>query len=81
MAGAIVGLISVFFVLFWILLWVSFMAFGIFLFVVWIVMLVDVVKRDFTKENDKIVWVLVIVLAGGIGAAVYYFVVKRPDKH
>jgi uncharacterized membrane protein len=57
-----------------------FIAIGIASLVFWIIMLIDVVKRDFRKEDDKILWVLVVVLAGVIGAIIYYFVVKRKDK-
>ena len=48
--------------------------------VFWVVMLIDVVGRKFSKEDDKIIWVLVVVLAGIVGALVYYFVVKRKGK-
>jgi hypothetical protein len=44
-------------------------------------MIVDVSKRKFKTESDKIGWILIIVLTGYIGAIVYYFAVKRPDKH
>lgn len=49
-------------------------------FVFWILMLVDAAKRIFPQENDKVVWILVIVLAGVIGAIIYYFVIKAKDK-
>ena len=52
----------------------------IFLFVFWIKMLIESIKRNFKNENEKIVWVLVIVLLGFLGAAIYYFVVKANDK-
>ena len=52
----------------------------IFLFVFWIKMLIDSIKRNFKNENEKIVWVLVIVLLGFLGATIYYFVVKANDK-
>jgi len=55
-------------------------AIGIFALVFWILMLIDVIKRDFKKENDKIMWVLIVVLAGIIGALIYYFIVKRENK-
>jgi hypothetical protein len=54
----------------------------------WIVVLVDVLQRepaDFPNAragredpNDRLIWTLVVVLAGIIGAIVYYFVVMRP---
>lgn len=53
---------------------------GIFALVFWILMLIDVIKRDFKQENDKIMWVLIVVLTGIIGALIYYFIVKRENK-
>jgi hypothetical protein len=55
---------------------------GIFFFVVWIIMLVDCAKRDNAdfpdaNPNSKMMWILIIVLAGGIGAIIYYFLVMR----
>lgn len=43
-------------------------------------MIVDVAKRKFKDENDKVVWILIVVLTGIIGALIYYFVIKRKDK-
>jgi NADH:ubiquinone oxidoreductase subunit 6 (subunit J) len=57
------------------------LALAIFLFVLWIMMIVDCAQRKFKEENEKIIWILVIVLASYIGAIIYYFVVKRPNKH
>ena len=57
-----------------------FVAIGIFSIVFWIVMLVDSVQRKFKKSDERIVWVIVIVLTGVIGALIYYFVVKRKAK-
>lgn len=53
---------------------------AIFLFVFWIRMIIDCVKRNFRGENEKVVWILVIALLGVLGAAVYYFAVKVGDK-
>ncbi|MBM3708953.1 MAG: DUF2516 family protein [Actinobacteria bacterium] len=60
---------------------------GIFFFVIWIITLVDCAKReneDFpgAGENTKLLWILIIVFAGGIGAIIYYFLVmkKMPRK-
>lgn len=46
-------------------------------FIFWIFMLVDCAKRNFKKDSDKIIWILIVVLLGIIGAIVYYFVIKR----
>jgi prolipoprotein diacylglyceryltransferase len=48
--------------------------------VFWILMIVDVAKRKFSKEDDRTVWILVVVLAGIIGAIIYYFMIKKKDK-
>lgn len=76
-AGAMIGG----FVLFIFLIWLVIIIACILLFIFWIFMIVDVAKRNFKSESDKIVWILVVILAGIIGALIYYFVIKRPDKH
>ena len=53
---------------------------GIFFFVFWILMLVDVIQRKFKKDNDKIIWILIIVFTNWVGAIIYYFVVRKPNK-
>lgn len=63
------------------LIWISILAISILSVIFWILMIVDVSTRKFKNENDKIVWILVVVLAQVIGAIIYYFVIKRPDKH
>jgi hypothetical protein len=55
-------------------------AFAIFLFVFWILMIIDCVTRKFKNDTDKIVWILVLILIHILGAVIYYFVVKRNDK-
>ena len=54
-----------------------FLVLGILFFVFWLFMLIDCAKRKFRNDTDKVVWILVIVLIGVIGALVYYFAVKR----
>ncbi|RJQ52748.1 MAG: PLDc_N domain-containing protein [Actinobacteria bacterium] len=72
-----------------------FMCFGfLFLFIwafvigsliLWVLMLVDVINRDDSDfpdpgPNTKLLWLIVILLGGGVGALVYYFVVCRTGK-
>ena len=52
----------------------------LFLFVFWIWMIIDCLKRDFKKDVEKIVWILVLIFLHLLGAIIYYFVVKIPDK-
>ena len=49
-----------------ILLMLILMAIFVFLFVFWIVMIIDCAKREFKGENDKVVWILVLVFLGFI---------------
>ena len=54
----------------------------------WIVALVDVVQRapeDFPNSragrddpNERMIWLLIVLLVGAIGAIVYYFIVMKP---
>jgi hypothetical protein len=78
----VAGLMGVF-----ICLYVLAFAAGIFFFVVWVIALVDCAKRENLEfpspsENSKVLWILIVVLAGGVGAIIYYFVVmkKMPRK-
>ena len=50
------------------------------LFAFWIWMIIDCAKRNFRKDTEKVVWILVIVLLSVLGAAIYYFAVKINDK-
>jgi hypothetical protein len=46
----------------------------------WIWMLIDVAQRKFEVENDKTLWLLIVILGGGIGALIYYFMIKKKDQ-
>lgn len=54
------------------------------LFVFWLLMLIDCLKRPdnnfkFGGNYAKIIWILVIIFTGFIGALIYYFLIKRAD--
>ena len=48
-------------------------------FIAWVWLLIDAIKRDYPagKENEKVVWILVLLFGSWIGALVYYIVVKK----
>ena len=48
-------------------------------FALWIWMLVDCIKNEPSEGNDKLIWILVIVLVGWIGALVY-LLIRRPQR-
>jgi uncharacterized membrane-anchored protein len=56
-----------------------FVLLGVALFVFWIIMLIDSITRKFKNDSDKIVWVLVNILLGLLGAIIYYFVIFIKD--
>ncbi len=64
------------------LLILPFVILGVILFVLWLWMLIDCLKRpDDTFEiggtNAKLIWVLVIIFTGFIGALIYFFLIKK----
>ena len=59
----------------------------VFVFVIgfWLWMLIDCLKRQddmfkFGGNNAKLIWILVIIFTGLIGAVIYYFLIKRTDS-
>ena len=52
-------------------------ALAIFALVFWIMMLVDAAKRKFKDSTERVLWIILMVFTGLIGAIIYYFVVKK----
>jgi hypothetical protein len=42
-------------------------------------MIIDCATNEPAEGNDKLIWILVIVLTNWIGALIYYFV-RRPQR-
>ncbi|MAG52458.1 MAG: hypothetical protein CMH62_00675 [Nanoarchaeota archaeon] len=59
----------------------NFSPFYIILTIFWVWMLVDCLKRNFKKDNEKLIWVIVLLFAHVIGAAIYFFLVKSKNKN
>jgi len=51
------------------------MLIGALLFVLWVWMIVDCAKRNFRDGNEKIMWLVIIVLGSWVGAIVYYILI------
>ena len=49
---------------------------GIILIIFWIWMLIDCAKRKFKNDVEKIIWLVIVVLMGWIGALVYFIVIR-----
>ena len=60
-------------------IWLIMAALSIASFGIWIWMLIDCITKEPSEGNDKLIWILVIVFTGVIGAAIYYFV-RRPER-
>ena len=52
---------------------VPFLIIGIGSFIFWLWSLIDCIRREFDGNNDKLIWVLVIVLTGVLGSLIYVF--------
>jgi len=50
------------------------------LFAFWIWMLISAIQNKGLSDNEKIVWVLVIVLLHWLGALLYFFI-GHPKRH
>lgn len=73
-------IIWVLWMLFIFILWAGMIIFAIGGSILWIFMLVDLAKREFKGKDEKIVWILILVLTGVIGAFIYYFYGRKQGQ-
>ncbi len=52
---------------------------GLAILAFWIWVLIDCATKEPSEGNDKIVWIIVIVLTGILGAIIYVFA-RRPGR-
>ena len=52
----------------------------IFTIIFWVRMIIDCANREFKNPNDKIIWVLIVVLLQILGAVIYWSVIKKSDS-
>lgn len=45
----------------------------------WIWMIIDCATKESSEGNDKIIWILIILLTNFIGALIYFFA-RRPTR-
>lgn len=55
---------------------------GIGIFAFWVWMLVDCAQQPEPpgEENHRLVWILILVFTGWIGAILYFFLVRQPRR-
>lgn len=72
------------FPIFYFFIWIIIMAVSLGGFVLWILMLIDLMRRDVKdfppgQSDPKLIWLLLILLTSYLGALIYYIMVYR--KH
>lgn len=55
------------------LLFILFAIVWLALVIFWIWMLIDAIKNPALDDTQRIIWVLVVILLGWLGAIIYYF--------
>ncbi len=68
-APAVGGMVA-----FFVLLWIAAIVIGIALTVLWLLAIIDCAQREFPGPNDKVMWILIIIFAHGLGALIYWYV-------
>jgi len=54
-----------------------FILFGLAYFVFWVYCLVDVIRSDFKDQNMKLIWVIILLFAHGLGPIAYLILGKN----
>ena len=52
----------------------------LFFVVVWILFLIDAVKRDekqYSTKDEKLIWILILIFTGWVGSLLYYLLVYK----
>jgi hypothetical protein len=52
---------------------------GLLLTVLWIWMLVEILTKEPDQGNDRVVWLIVVILTGWLGALIY-LLARRPER-
>jgi drug/metabolite transporter (DMT)-like permease len=47
------------------------------LWIFWLVMIIDITKRDWKNAGDRAAYLVLVIFMNIIGALIYYFAVKR----
>lgn len=53
---------------------------AILLLAFWIWMLIDCATRNFRKDIEKIIWIIIMVLTTWLGALIYFIVIKTYNQ-
>jgi hypothetical protein len=56
-----------------------FVLLGLGFFVLWILVIVDIATKETDAENQKVIWLIIVVFTGFIGELIY-LLVRRPQR-
>lgn len=51
------------------------------LIIFWLYILVDLLRRDFKKDVDKLIWFILLLTTFFLGALIYYFMIKTNKRN
>jgi hypothetical protein len=51
--------------------WLLFIAFILFMSVLWIYAIIDVARRQFSDSTTKVFWLLIVIFLHGLGTIIY----------
>ena len=60
-------------------LFVGFLLLMLGLSILWVWMLIEVLTKEPDEGNDKVVWLIVIIMLPTLGSLIYFFV-RRPQR-
>lgn len=67
--------------IFFIAIWCFFIVLGLVTTVIWILAIIDIIKRDNWKsDNDKIIWLLLVIFVNIVSLYYYFFYRKKLDR-
>ena len=53
--------------------------FGLATIILWLIAMIDILRSEFRGQNDKLIWVLIVLFAPFIGA-ILYVIIGRKNK-
>ena len=62
-----------------VLFFLAFMALGLLGTIFWIWVIIDCATNEPSEGNDKLIWILIVVLTHWVGALIY-LLVRRPKR-
>ena len=52
---------------------------GLLVTIFWIMMIIEIAQKEPSEGNDKVIWLIIVILLQGLGALLYFFI-RRPER-